>query len=127
MRRGHHLPHLLLAVACAVTLVACGDDVDPEPATDGATEVSVAGTDQTVWRPPRLTAPAGAFDIRVDCDLDLGHELAIEGVQGEEPIATCEPAGTGSGSVELEAGTYTFYCAVPGHREEGMEGELVVA
>ncbi len=24
------------------------------------------------------------------------------------------------------AGTYTFYCAIPGHREAGTEGKLVV-
>ena len=26
-----------------------------------------------------------------------------------------------------KSGTYTFYCAVPGHRESGMVGTLVVA
>lgn len=121
--------HLLLALACAITAAGCGDDLDPQPADatgDPAAEVTVAGTDQLVWRPPELTAPAGAVQVRVDCDANRGHEFAIEGVQDGEPIATCEPAGTGAGTVELDAGSYTFFCAVPGHRQEGMEGELLV-
>lgn len=121
--------HLLLALACAAAVTGCGDDLDPQPAGDTgdpATEVTVAGTDQLVWRPPELTASPGAVQVRVDCDAELGHEFAIEGVQEGQPIAACEPAGTGAGTVELEAGTYTFFCAVPGHRQEGMEGQLVI-
>jgi len=32
--------------------------------------------------------------------------------------------GTNHREVELPAGTYVYYCAVPGHREAGMEGLL---
>ena len=34
--------------------------------------------------------------------------------------------GTKVLSVKLAAGTYTFYCSVPGHRMAGMVGTLTV-
>ena len=126
MRRS--TPIAALAVAC-LGLAGCGDGIDPEQAEatgDVADEVQVTGTDQLLWRPPELTATAGAIDVRIDCGNKTGHQFAIEGVNGGEPIATCEASGTGRGSVELGSGSYTFFCAVPGHREEGMEGELTV-
>jgi outer membrane protein assembly factor BamB len=54
----------------------------------------------------------------------LQHDLVIEGTDFKTPLLN------GGESAELEvnlpAGTYTYFCSVPGHREAGMEGTLTV-
>ena len=37
-----------------------------------------------------------------------------------------EAGASGQAEINDPAGTYTFYCNVPGHREAGMEGTLTV-
>ena len=54
------------------------------------------------------------------------HNIAIEGDGVEEEGEVVEQGGVSRVSAELEPGEYTFYCSVPGHREAGMEGTLVV-
>jgi uncharacterized cupredoxin-like copper-binding protein len=36
------------------------------------------------------------------------------------------PGDTGSATINAPAGTYEYYCNVPGHREAGMVGTLTV-
>ena len=57
----------------------------------------------------------------------MAHDVAIENSAGET-IGKTETITEGSDSteVELKPGTYHFYCTVPGHREAGMEGTLIV-
>jgi plastocyanin len=73
------------------------------------------------------TAKAGEVTIDFDNPQSLTHDVAIESSSGEE-IGKTELIADGSDSttVDLEPGTYTFYCSVPGHREAGMEGTLTV-
>ncbi len=54
------------------------------------------------------------------------HGHASPENQADVHFALSEP---GSGVVHLKAnepGEYVFYCTVPGHREAGMEGTLIV-
>jgi len=74
-----------------------------------------------------LTSKPGKVTIDFDNPSSIPHNVEIETEGGEvlggtETIASTEEKAT----VELEPGTYTFFCSVPGHREAGMEGTLVV-
>jgi plastocyanin len=73
------------------------------------------------------TAKAGKVTVDFNNPQALTHDVAIESASGEEVGATELIAeGSDSTTVDLEPGTYHFYCTVPGHREAGMEGTLTV-
>lgn len=74
-----------------------------------------------------LTSKPGKITIDFDNPSSIPHNVEIEDEGGEvlggtETISKSEEAAT----VELGPGTYTFFCSIPGHREAGMEGTLVV-
>jgi uncharacterized cupredoxin-like copper-binding protein len=56
------------------------------------------------------------------------HSVAIDDSGGQQLAAGDIVSGGGesTATADLKAGTYTFYCTVPGHREAGMEGTLTV-
>jgi len=73
------------------------------------------------------TAKAGKATINFTNESPVPHDVKIENENGEE-IGGTEVINEGSDSaeVELEPGTYTYYCSIPGHRQAGMEGTLTV-
>jgi plastocyanin len=73
------------------------------------------------------TAKAGKVTVDFTNPQAIPHDVAIES-SGGEVIGQTETTAEGSDSteVELEPGTYTYFCTVPGHREAGMEGTLTV-
>ena len=57
----------------------------------------------------------------------MPHNLEIEGNGVEAgPSATISGGEKAELKVTLKPGTYQFFCAIPGHREAGMEGTLTV-
>lgn len=70
------------------------------------------------------TAEAGEVTIGLDNQGGALHDVTIE-EEGDETVAEADGGETDTGTIELEPGTYTYYCSVPGHRAT-MEGTLEV-
>jgi plastocyanin len=74
-----------------------------------------------------LTAKAGSVSISFTNMSSLSHNLSVESADHKVIGATATFAGgTKILPLNLKAGTYKFFCSVPGHRAAGMEGTLTV-
>lgn len=74
-----------------------------------------------------LTAKAGETTIDFKNPSPSPHNVAIR-KGGGDPLVETDVVSSKSVStkVELDPGTYEFYCSVPGHEEAGMKGTLTV-
>ena len=94
-----------------------------------AAEVDADPSGEFAWRQTHIDdIPAGDVLLAVRNDSSVPHNIAIEGAKGTivaGPSATVAEA-TASVSARLVPGTYRYFCAVPGHREGGMQGTLNV-
>jgi plastocyanin len=54
------------------------------------------------------------------------HTLVIDGVTSGRKLSVPQGGATDQASFDLQPGTYTYYCDIPGHRGAGMEGKLIV-
>lgn len=115
---------LISIVVIALGATACssggGDGTEGEVST-----LTVTGTDGLAFEPGTLTASAGTVTVELTAEEAINHTFVVEELDDTEVVAA-DAGETASGSVELEPGTYTFYCDVPGHRAAGMEGNLTV-
>jgi plastocyanin len=103
-------------------------EAEPEAAAKrpGGTLQLAADPTALAFDKTSLTSKPGKVTIDFDNPAPLEHNVAID-KDGEE-IAVSETLAEGKTSVsaDLEPGTYTFLCTIPGHAEAGMEGTLVV-
>ena len=141
----------MLALA-AVGLAACGGDDDDGDSGSAATEAPPATTEEPTGdtgeadgasgSQVQLSAdPSGALAYETDSlsgagtnvqiaftnDSGTPHDVRVEDADGTDLGGTDTFAGSSeTADLELEAGEYTFFCSVPGHRQAGMEGTLSV-
>jgi plastocyanin len=138
---------LALAVLALIAfgVAACGDDESTSTSTAATPETSTttdagasSGGGSTVdisadpdgalaFTKSELTTTAGSDTIVFDNPSTTSHNVEIEDADGNDVAETDTISGdTAETTADLEPGTYTFYCAVDGHREAGMEGTLTV-
>ncbi len=103
----------------------------PAPATSGATASALSleanSEGQLKYNTTSLSAKAGKVSIAFTNMASLGHNVTVESSSGTVLGATPTfQGGAKTLSLNLKAGTYKFFCTVPGHRMAGMEGTLTV-
>ena len=119
---------LLLAV---VLLAGCGsDDSNDQAAGDttggGRGSVELTATDFKFDPSTVELAKSGEMTFTLVNDGQVAHALEIEGQGIEEESDEIDGGTTTALTVDLKPGDYEFYCPIDGHREQGMEGTLVV-
>jgi plastocyanin len=139
---------LLLA---ALALVACGGgsdttgeettpapettkEAEPEKEAEGGTAGSAAAVDieadpsgQLAFTSDEASAKAGKVTVNFTNTSPVPHDVRIESSGGEEVGGTeVISESSESATVELKPGEYTYFCSIPGHRQAGMEGTLMV-
>lgn len=136
---------LLIAAACGDDGPAAGDPVATAPIEDPLAGASAEASLPLVMRDISfdrdvLELTAGqVVEIALENRGTLAHDFTIDEIPAEVSAAGLRrpdnfnvhvPLGRG-GTAELllrvtEPGEYVFYCSIPGHRQAGMEGTLVV-
>lgn len=137
-------------VAAGMLVAGCGGDTGTETGTTDTTDtIEVTGTEDLRYDPDSFTVAAGEevtvelttegveHDFNIEAAADVGSAGAMDmeeddddhmGVPEEDlEVVHVEADSTGTGTFTIdEPGTYTVYCAVPGHRAAGMEATLEV-
>ena len=137
---------LIVAALAVVGLAACGSSSSNDttaastPATNttpaggggaaggGSTvDISTPSGSDLAFDQKSASAKAGSVTIDFDNKQPLQHDVAVADSSGKILGQTdLVSSGTANATVDLQPGTYTFYCTVPGHREAGMQGTLTV-
>ena len=77
---------------------------------------------------PSTTLKAGSYTFDLSNDGKIPHDLTIQGPgvsKAHTPVINAGQKATLK--VKLTAGTYDFYCSVPGHKQVGMDVKVKVA
>jgi plastocyanin len=97
------------------------------PAAGQALSLATNAEGQLKYSTTSLSAKAGQVSIDFTNMAPLSHNVTVASSSGAVVGATPTFQGaTKTLSLTLKAGTYKFYCTVPGHRMAGMEGTLTV-
>jgi plastocyanin len=95
-------------------------------AENGTLEIPAAESGALAYEFADATAPPGPLTITSPNESAVPHNIALEGGGVDEIGPVVDNGGVSEIQVEVQAGEYTFYCSVEGHREGGMEGTLTV-
>jgi len=89
----------------------------------GTVQVDADPTGQLAFVTDAALGTAGKITVKMANKSGTPHDIVIDG-KGKGQIV--QNGGVSQFSADFTAGSYTFYCSVPGHRQAGMQGKLTV-
>jgi mono/diheme cytochrome c family protein len=112
--------------------IVTGVPTTPSAPSAGPTtklSLAVATNGMLMFDKKALTAPAGNVQITLTNSTAIPHNVTVQVGTSGKVLGATPTFAKSSKTVTLNgltAGTYTFYCSVPGHRQAGMVGTLTI-
>ncbi len=116
---------LVAVLGLGGTAAACSGDQAAPPQPPPGVEAVVTGTNAFEFVPADVEVDEGDR-LGLVCEGSLPHNLLIETPTEDVVVAECGGLEAAEGVVEVPPGDYEFFCNIPGHREAGMVGTIVV-
>jgi plastocyanin len=117
-----------LVVAATLALAACGGSSGSDTSTPSDADVVVNAVEGILWEKDAYTATAGEVTIEAVNKSSAPHNLHLLdsanvdlGIKLDIPVK----GRSDSGTLTLQAGTYTIICTIPGH--SAMKATLTVS
>lgn len=133
------LPLIAALALGAFGLAACGGDDESTSTSASAETTAATGTTpdesfalaadptELAYDQTEVSVPAGSVTVDFENPSSTPHDVVVEDADGNELLHTDEISeSSATATAKLDAGSYTFFCSVDGHRDAGMEGTLTV-
>ena len=91
--------------------------------TQNVVDIPTDPTGQLAYKFKNATAKAGKVTVESKNAASVPHNIAIKGGPSGPIVSGGQ---TSKIAANLKPGNYEFYCAVPGHEQAGMKGQLSV-
>lgn len=121
------------AIGSAIITSALEEDEEEETAQPAAKErggsalrLSADPGGELRFDRQSLEARAGQITLVMDNPSSVPHNISIEGRGVDQEGDTVGEGGRSTVRAKLRPGDYNFYCSVPGHRQAGMQGRLIL-
>lgn len=118
----------VVAFTVAVVLTSCGSEAPADQQSSRTNSVTVIATD-VAYDAQTYRSPAGEIEFTLIQEGQIPHTLAIEDNQGTDlglDLTVNANRRDASETIQLEPGTYTLWCTIPGHRELGQQATLII-
>jgi plastocyanin len=105
------------------TAVKAAGSGKPAVEKAGTLEVDADPNGQLAFATNKAQGTPGEMTVKMANKSSTPHDIVIDGKGKGEVV---KDGAVSQFKASFTAGSYTYYCSVPGHRQAGMEGKLTV-